>query len=94
MNRVSERAAGATRKEARQSLSLLSIVAGGLQGMVIGLQIALLAILGAIPATWFGSLPVGEPWFNSFLLTAGALAGAVVTAVAVMVSERRAGRKR
>jgi hypothetical protein len=93
MNRVSERTAGATSEDARNSLSILSIVAGGLQGLVIGVQIAILVILGAIPASWFGPLPVGEPLFNSFLLTTGALAGAVIAIATVAFSQRKASRK-
>jgi hypothetical protein len=72
---------------------MLSVVAGGLQGMVIGLQIALLAILGAIPTGWFGSLPFGEPRFNTLALAVGALAGATIVVVAILVGERKAGRR-
>jgi hypothetical protein len=93
MNRVSERTASATREDAGKSVSTLSIVAGGLQGLVIGLQIAVLAILGAIPADWFGPLPVGEPFFNSFLLTTGALIGAVVAVAAVTLGKQKGNRK-
>jgi hypothetical protein len=92
MNRISEEAASATRPEAMKSTLMLTLLAGGLHGLVVGFQIAFLAIQGAIPASWLGPFTAGSPAYQTFAMISGALVGTIVAVVVIMIKEQRANR--
>lgn len=94
MSKVTERVAARPAAEKDNPRLMLSIMAGALQGMVIGLQIALLVILGFIPAGLFAFLPGGNLFLQGFAMIAGALVGATGAMAAILIrQERRKDRR-
>lgn len=92
MSRVMERVAARPRTEEKKSHRGLSIVAGALQGLVIGLQIALLLIWSDIPAVLQAALPGDESFFLAFAMVTGGLAGAIGTVGALIAGDEREKR--
>jgi hypothetical protein len=92
MYRRSQTTIDVARAGAKKPDSTLSLLVGGLHGLVIGMQIAFLAIQGAIPASWIENLPVDRPALLTFVMTFGALVGALVAVAAVALNKRRANR--
>jgi hypothetical protein len=92
MSKVTERAVARPEAEKDKTRNVPSIIAGALQGMVIGLQIALLAILGVIPASLYAALPGGDLFFQGFAMATGALAGATGAVAAITVRQERENR--
>jgi hypothetical protein len=93
MSKVTERVVARPKAENDKTRNVLAIVAGALQGMVIGLQVALLVILGAIPAGLYAALPGGDLFFQGFAMTTGALVGAIGAVGAIIVRQERENRR-
>jgi hypothetical protein len=93
MSKVTERIVARPKAEKDMTRNMLSIVAAALQGMVIGLQIALLVILGVIPVSLHTALPGGDLFFQGFAMTVGALVGAIGAVAALIIRQERDHRR-
>jgi hypothetical protein len=93
MSKVMERAVARPKAEKDRTGNVLLIMAGALQGVVIGLQVALLAILGVIPAGLYAALPGGDLFLQGFTMTIGALVGAIGAVAAIIVRQERQNRR-